>query len=216
MSTVKVTGLHRTMPRIKCRHTGRQLPPAAAAGVAERRTVLNPALLDLYSSTPFLQSPDGSMKNSCENDEVEDERMIRERVGALVEAGDAAGLLAFHCSSGGAWSDLEHSDSKSIIANDGSVETQQGWRWSPLAQAAGKKQLDVMRVLLDLGARVGDTREYHTAPAIEAALGGFAEGLKLLDENGCPIARSLAHLEWAALSPERLRAILLHVVESRH
>jgi ankyrin repeat protein len=59
---------------------------------------------------------------------------------------------------------------------------------SALAFASCVKQLEVMRVLIQLGAKVNETRKRHHAPSVTAAFDGFAEGLKLLKDQGCQLA----------------------------
>jgi hypothetical protein len=139
----------------------------------------------------------------------DDKKALRDELSVLINNGDVAGLQSMHeC---GLWTDLELAGPKIIqhpFFDPTNMVVQRGWQWSPLAQAAGKKQLDVMVCLLEMGANVDDSRENHVNPAAEAAMNGFPAGVKLLEKHGCMVASNLGCLEWEGVSIEYLRNIL--------
>jgi ankyrin repeat protein len=62
--------------------------------------------------------------------------------------------------------------------------------FSAIAWAAHYKQLEVMRWLIDNGAKVNEDREWHYLPSSSAAAAGFIEGLELLKEKGCDLSKA--------------------------
>jgi hypothetical protein len=98
----------------------------------------------------------------------------------LVKKDDADALNALHAS--GEWTDL------GIVADSMKQPDGITWYYTALALAATHNQLGVMRLLIQLGAKTDEEREWHHLPSTEAAGMGSIEGLKLLKENGCNIS----------------------------
>jgi ankyrin repeat protein len=64
------------------------------------------------------------------------------------------------------------------------------WHWTAMAVAAYYKQLEVMRWLIEKGAKVDEDRELHELPSNAAASVGFIEGLELLKYKGCDLSKA--------------------------
>ena len=95
----------------------------------------------------------------------------------LTKDGDAGGLEELH--EKGGWPDVEMA-ADSEKGADGNV-----WHYSALAVAATHNQLEVVRVLIEMGAKVNEEREGYALPSVEAAGEGRLEVLELLVKNGC-------------------------------
>ena len=105
---------------------------------------------------------------------------VKQRVLTLITKGDTAGIKALHHSG-------EFSDPDFVVHSyeddDGNV-----CHMSALAFASCVKQLDVMRVLIQLGSKVNEPRKLHHAPSVTAAFHCFTKGLSLLEEKGCELS----------------------------
>ena len=109
------------------------------------------------------------------------DEVLGRRIIALIQAGSLAAVYELHDS--GEWTGLEmvmHSRK----GDDGITR-----HWTAMAMAASCKQLEVMRWLIEKGAKVDETREWHVLPSIAAAGAGFIEGLELLKEKGCDLSK---------------------------
>ena len=107
---------------------------------------------------------------------------VKNRVAQLIAIADIASLKALYDS--GEWADLE-------LAVHGLTLC----KYSALAYAAWEEQLEVMRWLLDKGAKANEVRAYHEPPANVAASCGFIAGLELLKERGCDFTKGNS-LRW--------------------
>ena len=61
------------------------------------------------------------------------------------------------------------------------------WHSTALAVAATYNQLDVVRVLINMGAKVNEERVWHVLASVQAAGNGHLEMLELLVKNGCDL-----------------------------
>jgi ankyrin len=104
------------------------------------------------------------------------------RVTALVETGDVNSLHRLQSEK--AWTDLETAV-HSMKEADGNTR-----HYTAMVLAAVHKQLEVMRWLIEKGAKVDEIREGHALPSNAAAGIGFIEGLGLLKEKGCDLSKA--------------------------
>ena len=111
-----------------------------------------------------------------EEKRVDDESVVKQRVLKLTEDGDAGGLEELH--EKGGWPDVEMTVD-SAKGSDGNV-----WHFTALAVAATYNQREVVCVLIKMGAKVNEEREWHGLASVEAAASGHLEVLELLVKNG--------------------------------
>jgi hypothetical protein len=108
------------------------------------------------------------------------------RIVIAIKTGTMAAINELHDS--GEWTDLEMAmDSKNPGGPSGKT-----WYFTAMAMAAMYKQLELMRWLIEKGAKVNEDREWHYLPSNTAATAGFIEGLELLKEKGCDRQRQTA------------------------
>jgi ankyrin repeat protein len=112
-----------------------------------------------------------------EGKRVGDESVFKQRVLKLTEDGDAGGLEELH--EKGGWPDVE------MAVGSGNGENT--WHFTALAFAATYNQLEVVRVLIKMGAKVNEEREWYHLPSCLAAAEGHLEMLELLVKNGCDL-----------------------------
>jgi hypothetical protein len=104
------------------------------------------------------------------------------RIVTFFETGSLAVVNELHDS--GEWTDLE-------MALD-STKTPNGKtrHFTAMVCAAFDKQLEMMRWLIEKGAKVNESREWYYSPSNHAAAVGFIEGLELLKEKGCDLSKA--------------------------
>jgi hypothetical protein len=119
-------------------------------------------------------------KKGCEEKEekkVGGESVFKQRLSMLTEDGDAGGLEELH--EKGGWPDVEM-EVGSGKGGDGNM-----WHWSALAVAADHNQLEVVRVLIKLGAKVNEERGWHALPScLAAAEGPFRDVTQWVESEG--------------------------------
>ena len=107
---------------------------------------------------------------------------IQSRMLRFMKEGNTAAVKELHDS--GEWTDLE------TVVDSGKGADGNTRLWTAMAWAALFKQLGVMRWLVEKGAKVAETREWHQLPSNVAAAAGFIEGLELLKEKGCDLSKA--------------------------
>ena len=103
------------------------------------------------------------------------ESVVKQRVFNLTKDGDAGGLEELH--EKGGWPDVEM-EVYSGKGDDGNV-----WHCSALAMAAIFNQNEVVCVLIKMGAKVNEEREWYILPSVQAAGHGRLEVLELLGKE---------------------------------
>lgn len=112
---------------------------------------------------------------------------LKQQVIQAIEHGDAATIKALH---DGQWKDLEMAMGFHWNCNgDGDGKKY----YTALSLAASHSQLEIMRLLIGLGANVVEKRDHHYLASNAAASVGFREGLELLKASGCDLHQADNH-----------------------
>ena len=94
-------------------------------------------------------------------EKVGGESVYKQRVFNLTKGGDAGGLEELH--EKGGWPDVE------MAVGSGKGDDGNMWHLTALAVAATHNQLEVARVLIKMGAKVNEEREWYALPSCLAA-----------------------------------------------
>ena len=108
-----------------------------------------------------MDKSDKKKGTATEEENNGDASVFKQRVLKLTKDGDAGGLEELH--EKGGWPDVEM-EVHSAKGRDGTM-----WHCSALAVAAGINQLEVVRVLIKIGAKVNEEREWYGVPSCGAA-----------------------------------------------
>ena len=136
---------------------------------AERRSEDSGIIMDMDKSEKKKRGVEEGEKG------LGDESVFKQRVFKLTQGGDAGGLEELH--EKGGWPDVEM---EVYIAKGVSGNV---WHYSALAMAAFHNQLEVVFVLIKMGVKVNEGREWYGLPSVEAAANGRLEVLELLVKN---------------------------------
>ena len=106
----------------------------------------------------------------------------KDRVYGLIKSGQSKKLKALYAC--GEWTDPNE---PLVSQPDGAAVV---WHLTPLCLATTFKMLNVMQMLIDIGADVNEAREQHGMASYMSAVVGFIPGLNLLQSRGCDFTKS--------------------------